>query len=304
MDMLLSLLAAGGAQGSRAFSSIPYVGTGGFISRETGVDAAAGAAALIVQPSTSLGLQAFYDTVRGASARGRFSANEDVASALTFSGKRRIFTGATYNVVSTNYVLWNFARLAGFFDAVVWNGGAASVAHALADTPVAIIAFRRTGAGGFNRPINIYIPGDTGQFANGAGDLEPTVARAWTAVGTTTMDPDNTAPNPVFPAGGTYGAYVFGGGLGRAVVGQYTGDGNPTQDVTLPITASWVLVWRKPTSAFTNHCAGVFDPVIGASVPFMGLASAVPVFSVSGTTLAAGLRANESGVVYRYLAVR
>lgn len=245
-----------------------------------------------------------YDTVRGASARGRFS-GEDAAAAFAFSGKNRIFTGTLYNVSSTPYVLWNFARLAGFFDIVTWNGGAASVAHALGEAPIAILTFRRTGTGGFTRPNNLYIPGDTGQIdASGASSEEPSVLRAFTGVDGSAMVPDNTAPNPVFPSGITCCSYLFGGGVGRVVVGEYTGDGSSTQDVTLAWPAGWVLVWRKPTSAFSNHCVGVYDPLVGQSMPFMGQAAQVPVFTVAGTTLAAGARANENGVVYRYLAVR
>lgn len=306
--MLLELLALS-RSADRAFSSIPYVGTGAVRVLGTGVDLTHGGLTILRQQGNN-NAPAFYDTVRGATERGLLYQNADTVAALAFSGRDRIFLGSNYNVGSTDYVAWNFRKKAKFLDIVTFTGGGGAVSHALGETPKLIIVLRRTGSVGNTRALH-WIPGESEYMYMSA-----------LASGTpfTSVSSSSLTPASMFTTGETYVAYLFGTGSGELAVGEYTGAVNAgvvtTQPVTLPFTPSWGMIWggydpTVPNAADAqvydrllagpsgNHMEGLGQVLFAGTLPVTVAGTTLTASSVSGTKTAC-----LTGSTYRYLLVR
>lgn len=297
--MILELLAMT-RSAPRRFSSIPYAGTDAVRTLSVDVDATAGG--LTILKALGAATAALFDTVRGASQRGRFASNEDVFSTIGFSGRDRIFTGANYNASPTNYVAWNFVKQALFLDIVPWTGRGSPIAHSLGETPALVLTLARTNSASDERPI-LWVPGDTSGYVQGpsAGD----VPVPFSAVSSTHFTPDATAPNEVYSAAGTYVAYLFGTGSSNIAVGTWTGNGAGARSITLPWTPSWTAIWEADIAAGSNVLSGVYDVKLGASYSFLtGLSATTPTAWTTTTTLNVGTDMNASGIKYRYWIIR
>jgi hypothetical protein len=302
------MLFAASGQGTRPFSSVPYTGSGGVRTLPVGVDATPGGLTILKQLSGTTNDPAFFDTVRGASFRGRYSKGDDVFSALSFSGKSRILTGANYNASVTDYVAWNFAKLANFMDVVTFNGGSGPVSHALGQAPALFLVFQRTGAG--SQRTFLWASIDT-EFVRDTSLVSGTLCSSVTS---TTFNPNST----VFVAGNTYVAYLFATAVNRLAKGFYTGNTAfntvGSQTVPLAFAPSFLLLYGRTSAAggLSPYGGRIYDAKLSSNQYFFG--GALP-FSISGTDLIASSTSQPSnpsaattacmlGERYRYVAIR
>ena len=259
-----AMLLMGARAVNRAHASVPYTGTAAVRTLSTFVNANDGALAVVRELGDGKAA-AFYDTVRGATQRSIHGSNEDVASAFAFSGRQRVYTGAVYNALTTNYASWHFHQRPGFLSIVTFAGGAGSTAHTLAESPKLAIAFRRTGTTG---PKVVYwFVGDSYRvqdqtFTNGA---------AFSAYSSSAFTPSSS----VFLSGNTYVVYLFGTSSTHATVGGYNGTvtGGVVGSLTeaLPFAPSWGLVMGPINDlALTTYYVSVYDRRIAGTVPAGG----------------------------------